>query len=513
MMKQFYRILIAATLFVGVSFSSISQRYLQEVFTDVTVDTTIVYGVNATILYYPFLNQAVPEQLLMDVYHPTGDTVTERPLILYFHTGNFLPHPQNQSPSGTRKDLNVIEMCSRLARMGYVVASCDYRLGWNPVATTQDERVKSLINAAYRGVQDCRTAIRYFRKSEAEMSNPYRIDPDRICVWGQGTGGYIAFASATLDNYSDILIPKFTSVDTLTGNPVPMVIEFVNGDIYGTSVGFVPPTQDTLCYPNHVGYSSDFNVMVNMGGALGDSSWLDASDIPMISFHSPTDPFAPYYIGTVIVPGVNLPVVEVSGSGHAQEMAATLGLNSSFTSIEPAQDPYSMQANMYNNGNYGLYPLNRPVGQEADSAPWEWWTSDNPNNQSGLLTNPDMSETKGMTYLDSIQGYVAPRLMCALGLPGAPCDSPANVFSNNDKNNSAISVYPNPADQFVNIRWNNDHNQKTMIQCFDLTGKLVFMANMIGKTLSVDTSMLESGTYILQVSNGTISQRTMLVRN
>jgi carboxylesterase type B len=88
--------------------------------------------------------------------------------------------------------------------MGYVVASCDYRLGWNPVATTQEERVNTLINAAYRGVQDCRTAVRFFRKSQAENGNPFGIDPWRIGVWGQGTGGYIAFAAATINAYAAI---------------------------------------------------------------------------------------------------------------------------------------------------------------------------------------------------------------------------------------------------------------------------------------------------------------------
>jgi hypothetical protein len=254
------------------------------------------------------------------------------------------------------------------------------------------------------------------------LNNPYAIDPNRICVWGQGTGGYIAFAAATLDNYSDILIPKFITQDSITGNPIPMVIEPVHGNIYGTSYGINPFSGDTLCYPNHEQYSSSFNVGVNMGGALGDSSWLDASDIPMISFHSPTDPFAPYAIGTVIVPGFNLPVVEVSGSGHVQEMIAALGLNAAFSSIEPASDIYSTQANIYNQGHYGLYPLNRPADQAADSAPWEWWLADNVNNVNGLLTNPDMSETKGMTYLDTIQGYSAQRLMCALALPGNPCN-------------------------------------------------------------------------------------------
>lgn len=510
-MKKLYKTLLIAVLSVAMTMASQAQRYLQEVFTDVTVDTSVVYGVNATILYYQFVNQAVPEALMMDVYHPTGDTLSERPLVLYFHTGNFLPHPQNGSPSGTRRDLNVVEMCSRLARMGYVVASCDYRLGWNPIATAQEERVSTLINAAYRGVQDCRTAIRYFRKSEAEQSNPFRIDPDRICVWGQGTGGYIAFASATLDNYSDILIPKFTSIDTTTGNPVPMVIEFVNGDIYGTSVGFVPPTQDTLCYPNHVGYSSDFNVMVNMGGALGDSSWLDASDIPMISIHSPTDMFAPYGVGTVIVPGFNLPVVEVSGSGHVQEMANALGLNNAFTSIEPATDVYSVQANLYNNGYYGLYPLNRPADQMGDSSPWEWWTPDNVNNQNGLLSNPTMSETKGMTYLDTIQGYVAPRLMCALNIPGNPCETATEVNSTDYVNE--IRVYPNPANDVLNVVGMGLAASSSMVRCFDITGKIVFSQMMSAKSSSIDVSMLDNGSYILVIGNDQVATRTMFVKN
>ncbi|MBL0316301.1 MAG: T9SS type A sorting domain-containing protein [Flavobacteriales bacterium] len=441
-MKKISTLIAAFAILSSIGLNA--QRYLTEVFTDVDVTSGVTYGVNATVIAYTQLGQAIPEELKMDIYEPNGDTETDRPLILYFHTGNFLPHPQNGGPSGTRTDLNVVEMCSRLARMGYVVASCDYRLGWNPVATEQDERVYTLINAAYRGVQDCRTAIRYFRKSVAESSDPYGIDPSRICVWGQGAGGYIAFAAATINNYSDIAIPKFTheiEVPPGSGNmvTVPMVLEAVNGDIYGTIVGINPNDGDTLCYINHPGYDSDFNVMVNMGGACGDSSWVTANDPPMISFHAPSDPFAPYNVGTVIVPGFNLPVVEVSGSYHVQQLANALNLNQSFLNADLASDVYTVQANLYNDGAYGLYPLNRPAGSEADSAPWEWWTSDNVNNATGLLTNPDMSQTKGETFLDSIQAYAAPRIMCALALPGSPCETPT---AENDLCVDAIDINP-----------------------------------------------------------------------
>jgi Secretion system C-terminal sorting domain/Carboxylesterase family len=489
-----------------------AQRYLSEVFSDVTVQSDIIYGVNATVLAYPQLGQAIPQPLMMDIYSPSGDTETSRPLVLYFHTGNFLPTPQNGSPSGTKTDLNVVEMCSRLARMGYVVASCDYRLGWNPVATTQDERVYTLINAAYRGVQDCRTAIRYFRKTEAENANPYGIDPTRICVWGQGTGGYISFAAATINEYADIAIPKFTQLLEIpagSGNflPVPMVLEQVNGDIYGTSVGINPNDGDTLCYPNHVGYSSDFNVMVNMGGACGDSSWVTSEDLPMISFHSPTDPFAPYNIGTVIVPGFNLPVVEVSGSYHVQKMAAALGLNTSFAAADAVGDAYTVQANTFNNGYNGLYPLNRPAGSEADSAPWEWWTADNPNNSTGLLTNPDMSETKGMAYLDSIQAYAAPRIMCALGLAGSPCD-PSNV----SEMETTMKVYPNPSQGLFTIALNGAETIR-LVEVFDIMGKRVLTHNPNASQTVIDLTAFANGIYTLKMTSDSGLKSTLIQKN
>ncbi|MCB0643395.1 MAG: carboxylesterase family protein, partial [Phaeodactylibacter sp.] len=278
-MKQVNMTLLVLLMFAGAV--QAQQRYLDEIFTDVTVTEDVFFGVNATVLLItnPAVGEAIPQPLYFDFYEPAGDDVTERPLVIYYHTGNFLPQPQACSITGNKDDLLVQDMATRLAKMGYVVAVPDYRLGWNPLGSTQDERVFTLINAAYRGVQDARTAVRYFKKEAAENGNPLGVDVDRITLWGQGTGGYISLASATLDAYTDVLLPKFTTV--IGGIPIPMVIESINGDIYGTSVGVVPPgapppftVGDTLCYPNHVGYDSDFQLCVNMGGALGDTSWL-----------------------------------------------------------------------------------------------------------------------------------------------------------------------------------------------------------------------------------------------
>jgi hypothetical protein len=485
-MKKIYTFLFMCFVML----SATAQRYMTPQFSSVDVQTSVTYGVNATVLYYSVLNEAVPEALVMDVYTPSGDTETNRPVILYFHTGNFLPFPQNQGTGGTRTDSTAVEICTRLAKLGYVVASCDYRLGWNPIAPTQEERVNTLINAAYRGVQDCRTAVRYFRKSVAESNNPFGIDPSRIAVWGQGTGGYITLAASGIDNYTDILLPKFT-----TSAGIPMVLDFVNGDIYGTSVGVNPLNGDTLCYPNHVGYSSDFTVAVNMGGACGDISWIDATDNPIVSFQVPTDPFAPYYTGTIIVPGLNLPVVEVSGSYEVQYALSQYGNNGVFQLAEgyiPGQ-PFTDAANLSNNGFFGLFPFNRPATQPADSGPWEWWdTATNPGSANGLLTNPDMSAAKGKAFCDSIMGYSVPRIACAFNLQDSPC-----YIGVSEEEEMSFGVFPNPATTSFAVRANG---RIAAIRVSNNLGQVVYNTNINNQEVAfVNTSSWSSGLYFVEL--------------
>ena len=66
-------------------------RYLDEVFDEVTVTTDVVYGQNITVITALQGLPPMMEDLKCDIYEPTGDTETERPLLLIFHTGNFLP--------------------------------------------------------------------------------------------------------------------------------------------------------------------------------------------------------------------------------------------------------------------------------------------------------------------------------------------------------------------------------------------------------------------------------------
>lgn len=492
-------------------------RYLDPVFDQVKVTSGQIYGVNATILLVTRVGQAVPEPLFYDLYEPDGDTASARPLVLVFKTGNFLPIAINGGVTGTRSDSANVEICRRLAKMGYVAAAVDYRLGWNPLAATQPERALQLIQAAYRSVQDAHTALRYFNLNAANL----RLATDKVTLWGIGTGGYVSLASATLDNFTDIVLTtspsgKFLTDLTGDGIPDPMVIPAINGDLIGTTVGVVPPglplpfpVGDTLCYPNHVGAPESFQLCVNMGGALGDISWLDSSDVPLISFHVPKDQNAPYTTGVLIVPTTGDNIVEVQGSYAVIEKANQLGLNDVFEGIDDPITDAAKAAAAVAGHDYleGLYSFNLNVNSfgQVDGSPWTWWeksiwdTIPNPFNtaftlhQTSSLSDPIMSATKGRTYIDTIMAYFAPRAMRALKLDET---SSIKTLTNLE---TGLVVAPNPSYGTVRVRVNPDLTIKHA-EVYNLNGALMQRkVNVNASEFTLQNHDTPTGIYVLRL--------------
>lgn len=490
-MKRIYLFLL---LLAGWGAMTAQQRYIDPIFEDVNVTADVTYGVNATVILLSQLGQAVPQPLTMDVYEPDGDTEDSRPLVIMLHTGNFLPPSVNGGCSGTNKDADLVYIANELAKRGYVVAPINYRLGWNPISPDPTTRVFTLINAVYRGIQDSRTAIRFFRKSVDVDGNPYGVDPDKITLWGLGTGGYIALASNTVDTITDSYIPKFL---TPAG---PMVIEPVNGNVQGTTVGITFPgypgfpAGDTLCYPNHVGYSDDFALTVNMGGALGDTSWIDSNDGPIISYQVPTDPFAPCGIGIVLVPPpVNLPVVEVAGACYFQDLVNAAGLNDAFASF-PFADDITNIAKSRNGGLEGFLAF--PSSDPAEGSPWNYSNSLEPYGVAG--SNCDTNSVSAHVYIDSILQYFLPRACLTLDLgcelwpftSAEEVKSPASV---------QLQIMPNPATDQVQFSTNAKHPMLDIL-LYDLNGRLIETHLQINHNqYTLQRGNLPPGLYMAQI--------------
>ncbi len=456
-------------------------RYVDEIFSDVTISSDVQYGSNIGIL----TQAPVLENLYMDVYEPTGDTETNRAVVVMLHTGSFLPAIVNGQATGDKSDNAIVEACKRYAKKGYVAVAVNYRLGWNPVSTSEDVRRSTLIQAAYRGLQDTKTAVRYLRKSAAEDGNPYGVG-NKFAVGGNGTGGYLSLAMATLNDYeSELLMPKFidTSAETLAayGQPMPYIIQSMWGNFEATNYGWHPAydldgdgvfMDVPLCIPNHVGYSSEVDMVFNAGGALPDISWLEAGEVPIASMQNILDPDAPYAEGNVIVPTTGEFVIVAHGSQLVQENATALGNNDVFAGMTT-----SITDAWYSNGNGaanaataghadlpGLFGMITPTPsaaptacgfQTVQNAPWDSWDNATygamadgyhgmPSGTMGclaLLGSPDMSTDKMNAMLDMMDEFFAPRIHAALSIEAVINEGPTEQVISLVQGWSMFSTY------------------------------------------------------------------------
>jgi hypothetical protein len=477
-----------------------SERFFCPVFDSVIVTQDIVYGINASILDTT-AGEAIPQSLFLDLYKPYGDTEDARPLVLIFHSGNFQPFPENLQSTGTFRDSAVVDLATKLAKRGFVAASCTYRLGWN-----QDTIEYLWFNALYRGIQDARTAIRFFKKSVA-IDNEFAIDSSKIVVWGMGaSGGSISIGCASLDDWvSEIaMLPKF---NTIAGNPplpVPVVNSENNGDLYGTSVGIAPidyplPEGDTLCYPNHVGYSSDFQMAVSMGGSVGDTSWIDSNSISTVSLHVPTDQVVPYKIGLEYLFPTDSIFIEKTGNYYYQKMMKKYSNQEEWYDFDWDSFNWSLDltdiANSRNDGLEGLFPV-RTVSVE-NNAPWDWWST----NIQGQFGPPDPVTAK--ITIDSALNYFTPRACITLDLGcdftiqfQSSCGVVDVVETNTDKFD--LTVSPIPAMNYVHFSTKKNPMQR--VQIYYLTGRLVKEHNDVNSyQFELQRGNLGNGVYFAKV--------------
>lgn len=150
------------------------QRYLDPMF-DVTTTLGIEYQQARP--YGSLLNQAYH----LDIYEPEGDTLSQRPVIVFQFGGGYLIGDKLFPPAPT--------YCPMWAERGYVCVSINYRLGFSATSSGSAER------AVYRGVQDLQAALRFL----CEFSEDYRIDTDRIIVTGNSAGAVSTFHSTFME--------------------------------------------------------------------------------------------------------------------------------------------------------------------------------------------------------------------------------------------------------------------------------------------------------------------------
>ena len=511
--------LVATLCLLAFAFNGYSQRYLADnFFAAATVTTDVIYGNNLTVL----TGSPVASDLKMDVYQPTGDVQALRPLVIVLHTGSFLPAIANGQATGNKSDSAVVEMCTRFAKRGYVAVAADYRLGWNSQSSSVDTRTGTLLNAVYRAIQDAKNCVRFF-KNDRSNANTYKIDTSKIALGGLGSGGYVALAYSSLNKVSEIQLAKFIN-NSLTP-PAPYVDQSLSGNFDGTNATAL----NTANYPT---FSSKIQMAFNIGGAVGDSTWIEAGELPIVALQCTKDPNAPYNYGPVIVPNTGAFVVNASGSADVIRICNKTAINNNAIFHSSVfTDVYTTKANTLNHGQEGLYPFMTPApgatlgcgAQTEQGSPWDWWSDayfiaaynaySSTTNGAGANclqhnSNPDMSASKARKYIDTIQGYLNPRIVCALGLPG--CVSTVGIKENSEV--SDVTIFPNPSSTDINFSIIG-YNTIQRVELYDITGRMVKqVAGLNTQNFILQHEGLSSGLYITKITlnKGSITKKIII---
>lgn len=510
MTKSLYTLLLLCALS---TLSFAQERYLDKVFDEVTVTADVQYGTNVSIIAIVLGIDSLPqpENLFMDIYEPVGDTLAERPVVIFAHRGDFLPAVINQSPYGTKGDSAVVEMCRDFAKRGFVAVSMDYRLGWNPFGDALEIK-RTVLEASYRISQDMRNAVRFLRKTAAEDDNPYRIS-DQFAVGGFDAAGFAANSVAYLKRNDQTLLPKFLDFGTMP--PTPFIIEEVHGNPYGTN-------EALLNIPNFPNYSSDVSAVIDFEGGLGDFSWIEAGDPPTISFQA-INKFDNAGIRDVTI-GVGGSIIIDEGAFPDTIVHQTQALGNQDIFINAGfDDELTQRATSLTGGLEGLYlytPFRQEGSVQCDSTAgvpavgyggntyaWNWYNEQifaaiwdmvpgqtvpadlficQYNTSEGNPNDPMISRM----MIDTLQRYIAPRLVVALGLN----QSTAVQLSQQEVN---FQVFPNPGTDLIRVQA-DDPIQR--IDLFDLQGRLVSQKLVDARLTSIEVANLPEGLYTIRAT-------------
>lgn len=423
-MNKFLLYFIALALFsfrANAQINCSSGRYYDDVFSSVTVSSGIPYGQNTDV-------SGNSQTLKLDVYKPTGDTDTHRPVMVLAFGGSFV--------FGLRTSPDIVQLCNAFAKKGYVCISIDYRLGLSPgiIPTVNADNVKKAI---WRVTHDMRAAVRWVRMNAGVDS--LGMDTSHIIVGGVSAGGFGALHCAYLDKESEI----------------PAVMDtVVEGGVEGNS--------------GSPGYSSRPWAVVNLCGALLDTSWIEAGDPPVVTLQGDKDGSVPYCTGEEEVFGNPITGLVVAGGNPVERRVWNLEISTGF---------------------------------------YTWWGADH---------TPFVLGTNTAAYMDTTIWYVRDflsNLLCTTGftysrdsMTEAACNA---VTSIHETETTDAKVYPNPSTGVVNIQL--AQTADWCAEVYDAPGRLlVIQHNSATNNFTLNTKSLATGVYFLKITDEQTQQSVRL---
>lgn len=232
-------------------------RYRDEIFTDVTETFDIPYGPGSAVD-----QDGNTDVLDLDVYTPTGDTVTSRPAIIWVHGGSFR--------GGDKSSGELVDEARVFAKKGFVNFSINYRLtNAGCSASAPGTQCVDEINDA---MHDAQAAVRWVKAN----ASTYGVDPTRVAIGGTSAGAITAIEVALNPNEPQ------GPTDAGQSNAVRAALSLSGANIIGTP---------------------------------------DPGDAAFIDWHGTADPLVPYAwakstVDSARAVGIDAHLVTYPGEGH-----------------------------------------------------------------------------------------------------------------------------------------------------------------------------------------------------
>ena len=431
-----------------------------------TVDVNrIQYGANLT-------KDTVLQNLHLDVYTPTGNTIPKRPLIIFIHGGSFT--------GGNLQVARVVNHCQYFAQRGYVTASLEYRLGIDPSGDPIQYGINWL-HAVYRASQDAKAAIRFFRAHP----DTFQVDTSQIFIGGFSAGGATAIHAAYWDEEEVAVIDTtfWGSMNAGSGN---------------------------------AGFSSKVTGILSVGAAIVDTTILD-NDIPSILVHGLTDGIVPIDIGPDPTLGIPLygsraivNILDGKGTPSALKVIPENGFHvpAAGSALEDTVQEF-FRNEAYLLLAHNTSPLEFAVADDTLSASnalnYHWWM----NGDSIVGTNSVLiADTSAWYHLEIINLNGCRMKSDSVFVEVMPDTLPdtlnTSVLIQESATNSNILISYDVEHLKIRFQDSNAHSQM-LLELFSLNGQNIFQATKLADTegiaiFKVPSQSLTTGIYIYSLT-------------
>jgi len=419
------------------------------------------------------------DTLKMDIYKPVGDLNCSRPVIFLLHGGAWVVD--------SKENASMIYMSRQLAKMGWVVANINYRMGTHkatdysmqflcntsisePCAYVCDSA--EVIRANFRAMQDAKGAIR-FMKNRNEIDSS---DINNVYIAGESAGAFTSF----MVGFTDKLSEKPVCCSAIADAPSPSAY-------FTTHVCNQPPLNRTR--PD----LGDIEGSLNLGA-------FDAKVKGIGSF------FGGVFDLNIFQQTDSTPCVYMFCQGSDVIVHYIYGSIFSRISTECYNvlcQPYGFYPKNY--GNEGLRQYFVSVG--SNSPVYQADIIDNYSLNNNCFENGHSIDTPQLR-LQNMVNLFATKISTSGNNPQTNCQT--NTISNL-YNNSKVIIFQNPVDIDFNVQISTELKGSNYF-ITDQLGKILMTGKLMTEKSNINISNLSDGFYFLSIMNKNFKKTIKIVK-